>query len=88
MTVYNYWEPLHFLIKGYGFQTWEYAPEFAIRSWTYLLLHTIPVNLVNLVSRHDKVSSPAMPSPNSADKYAVDRFLFCSTHFRFSFRVH
>lgn len=22
--VYNYWEPLHFLLKGTGMQTWEY----------------------------------------------------------------
>jgi hypothetical protein len=22
--VYNYWEPLHFLLYGYGMQTWEY----------------------------------------------------------------
>ena len=22
--VFNYWEPLHFLIYGYGKQTWEY----------------------------------------------------------------
>lgn len=22
--VYNYWEPLHFLLYGYGLQTWEY----------------------------------------------------------------
>ena len=22
--VFNYWEPLHYLLYGYGFQTWEY----------------------------------------------------------------
>ena len=22
--VYNYWEPLHFLLYGHGMQTWEY----------------------------------------------------------------
>lgn len=22
--VYNYWEPLHYLLYGYGMQTWEY----------------------------------------------------------------
>ncbi|PWN47947.1 hypothetical protein IE53DRAFT_389894 [Violaceomyces palustris] len=40
---YNYWEPLHSIVfpasgggsKG-SFQTWEYAPDFAIRSWAYL----------------------------------------------------
>ncbi|RLN49260.1 hypothetical protein BBJ28_00026990, partial [Nothophytophthora sp. Chile5] len=23
---FNYWEPLHFLLYGFGFQTWEYSP--------------------------------------------------------------
>ncbi|CAB1106652.1 GT22 [Ectocarpus sp. CCAP 1310/34] len=34
---YNYWEPLHYLLYGFGFQTWEYAPQFALRSYFYLL---------------------------------------------------
>ena len=29
--VYNYWEPLHLLLYGSGFQTWEYSPIYAIR---------------------------------------------------------
>ncbi|QPG73291.1 hypothetical protein FOA43_000600 [Brettanomyces nanus] len=35
--VYNYWEPLNFLTRYFGKKTWEYQPEYAIRSWTYLL---------------------------------------------------
>lgn len=35
--VYNYWEPLHFLLFGSGFQTWEYANEFALRTYAYLM---------------------------------------------------
>ncbi|CAM9197392.1 unnamed protein product [Hapterophycus canaliculatus] len=34
---FNYWEPLHYLLYGFGFQTWEYAPTFALRSYFYLL---------------------------------------------------
>ncbi|KAL3124555.1 hypothetical protein niasHT_000841 [Heterodera trifolii] len=30
--VFNYWEPLHLVLFGRGFQTWEYAPDYAIRS--------------------------------------------------------
>lgn len=30
---YNYWEPLHYLTHNYGLQTWEYSPDFSIRSW-------------------------------------------------------
>ncbi|CAD5212239.1 unnamed protein product [Bursaphelenchus okinawaensis] len=36
---YNYWEPLHLLLFGRGFQTWEYSPEYGIRSWAYIYLH-------------------------------------------------
>lgn len=39
--VFNYWEPLHYLLHGYGLQTWEYSPEFAIRSWFYIGVHAI-----------------------------------------------
>ena len=47
--VYNYWEPLHYLMYGYGMQTWEYSAAFALRSWWYILIHGIigwPVSLV------------------------------------------
>ena len=37
--VFNYWEPTHYLNHGYGLQTWEYSPEYAIRSWLYIMLH-------------------------------------------------
>ncbi|KAI9888305.1 MAG: mannosyltransferase [Vezdaea aestivalis] len=39
--VYNYWEPLHYLRHGFGLQTWEYSPEYAIRSWCYISLHAL-----------------------------------------------
>ncbi|XP_058946137.2 alpha-1,2-mannosyltransferase ALG9-like isoform X2 [Pocillopora verrucosa] len=42
---FNYWEPMHFLMFGSGFQTWEYSPKYAIRSYAYLLLHTVPGKL-------------------------------------------
>lgn len=34
---FNYWEPLNLLLRGFGKQTWEYSPEYAIRSYAYLL---------------------------------------------------
>ncbi|KAF2670958.1 mannosyl transferase [Microthyrium microscopicum] len=37
--VFNYWEASHYLNHGYGFQTWEYSPVYAIRSWAYAGLH-------------------------------------------------
>ena len=55
-TVYNYWEPLHFLLYGDGMRTWEYSAKYAIRSWAYVLLHAFPAKLVQLVNPLDKVS--------------------------------
>lgn len=43
--VYNFWEPLHLFINGYGFQTWELSPVFALRSWAYVLLHYLPARI-------------------------------------------
>ncbi|KAJ2778641.1 mannosyltransferase [Coemansia interrupta] len=37
--VFNYWEPLHMLQFGTGKQTWEYAPQFALRSYGFLKLY-------------------------------------------------
>jgi alpha-1,2-mannosyltransferase len=35
--VYNYWEPLHFILYQTGLQTWEYANEYALRTFAYLV---------------------------------------------------
>ncbi|KAL8734296.1 MAG: hypothetical protein Q9166_001494 [cf. Caloplaca sp. 2 TL-2023] len=37
--VFNYWEPTHYLNRGSGLQTWEYSPEYTIRSWLYVVIH-------------------------------------------------
>lgn len=39
---FNYWEPTHHLLYGHGLQTWEYDPKYALRSYLYILVHTIP----------------------------------------------
>jgi len=33
---FGYWEPLHYLTYGRGMQTWEYAPQFAIRTYAFI----------------------------------------------------
>jgi len=43
--VFNYWEPLHYLLHGDGLQTWEYSPAYALRSYLYIVLH-LPLALV------------------------------------------
>jgi len=49
---YNYWEPLHYLLYGKGFQTWEYSPEFALRSYLYIIIHYVfakPLSMMGIV---------------------------------------
>ncbi|KAG8769419.1 mannosyltransferase [Ceratobasidium sp. 428] len=43
--VFNFWEPLHYLDQGRGFQTWETSPTYGLRSWAYVLLHLLPAKL-------------------------------------------
>ncbi|KAJ6609372.1 glycosyltransferase family 22 protein [Mycena sp. CBHHK59/15] len=52
--VFNFWEPLHFLDHGYGFQTWEVSPEYAIRSWAYIALHILPARMSKMLLTGDK----------------------------------
>ena len=39
--VYNYWEPLHRLLYGFGKEPWEYSPQYALRSYLYIILHWV-----------------------------------------------
>lgn len=52
--VYNFWEPLHYLDRGFAFQTWELSPQYAIRSWTYIVFHLLPVWLSTRLLSLDK----------------------------------
>jgi len=52
---FNYWEPTHYLMYGNGFQTWEYSPEYAIRSYAYILLHVIPAEVIRNVFDANKL---------------------------------
>lgn len=54
---FNYWEPTHYLSHGYGLQTWEYSPDFAIRSWLYVGLHAVVANIRRLLPRSTKVQN-------------------------------
>lgn len=38
---FNFWEPTHYLVHGYGLQTWEWSPEYGIRDWLYILPHAL-----------------------------------------------
>ena len=56
--VFNYWEPSHYLQYGIGLQTWEYAPEYSIRSWAYILLHSTLSLAFELTIAQSKVGTP------------------------------
>ncbi|KAK9331945.1 Alg9-like mannosyltransferase family-domain-containing protein [Lipomyces starkeyi] len=47
--VFNYWEPTHYLTHGFGLETWEYSPVYAIRSWAYVGVHSVIVYICRLV---------------------------------------
>ena len=36
---------MHYLLYENGFQTWEYSPAYAIRSYAYLWIHALPLKL-------------------------------------------
>ena len=45
--VFNYYEPLHYMLYGIGFQTWEYVPQFGLRSWAFLQVLALPLYIFN-----------------------------------------
>jgi alpha-1,2-mannosyltransferase len=59
--VYNYWEPLHFMLYGQGQQTWEYANEYALRTFAYTVplqgFATIWQYLIHMMAGSSGVSS-------------------------------
>ncbi|CAN8062745.1 unnamed protein product [Agarophyton chilense] len=62
---FNYWEPLHFLLYGYGLQTWEYSPEYCLRSYAFLLPYALVSKFATLIHPYflgiTKSSVPTSP---------------------------
>ncbi|KAI9812260.1 MAG: mannosyltransferase [Thelocarpon impressellum] len=52
---FNFWEPTHYLRHSFGLQTWEYSPEYAIRSWFYISLHAFISRLTTFLPYVTKV---------------------------------
>lgn len=48
--VFNFFEPLHYLVSGFGFQTWEHSSEFALRSYLYLAAHYLIAKPLSLLA--------------------------------------
>lgn len=72
---FNYWEPTHYLSHGYGLQTWEYSPEFAIRSWLYVGLHAIIGNVRRLLPGPTKVRTSTLHLVHIQPGSELQRFL-------------
>ncbi|XP_065644928.1 alpha-1,2-mannosyltransferase ALG9 isoform X2 [Hydra vulgaris] len=53
---FNYWEPTHYLLYGTGLQTWEYSPDYALRSYAYLLIHVLPAQIVRQFFGANKIT--------------------------------
>eukprot|EP00937_MAST-01D_sp_MAST-1D-sp2_P002225 g2225.t1 len=54
---FNFWEPMHYLLHGFGFQTWEYSPRFALRSYAYVALHAAVGRVAELLAGGDKLAA-------------------------------
>ena len=59
---FNYWEPMHYLLFGYGFQTWEYSPEFALRSYAYLMPYAFMAKMAWLIHQFFEGIIPSINS--------------------------
>lgn len=69
---------MHFLMFGSGFQTWEYSPKYAIRSYAYLLLHTFPGKLQIQLFEANKVCTLILITSNqpfALVSHVIDLFL-------------
>ncbi|KAE8679082.1 Dol-P-Man:Man(6)GlcNAc(2)-PP-Dol alpha-1,2-mannosyltransferase [Hibiscus syriacus] len=53
--VFNYWEPLHYLLYKSGFQTWEYSSGFALRSYLYIIFHELVARPASWLFAEEKV---------------------------------
>ena len=71
--MFNYWEPLHLLVHGHGARTWEYNPPFALRSWTYILLHWLQAGVWEGVQAPllRALLPPALHPPKAAAFYLL-----------------
>ncbi|KAF4300728.1 GPI mannosyltransferase [Botryosphaeria dothidea] len=54
--VFNFFEPTHYLDHKHGLQTWEYSPEYAIRSWAYAGIHAGIASVARLLPGSTKTT--------------------------------
>lgn len=52
---FNYWEISHYLIYKNGYLTWEYSPQFALRSYFYLWTYIWPSFILSFVTSNEAI---------------------------------
>jgi hypothetical protein len=76
LSVFNFFEPLHYFKYNTGFQTWELSPEYAIRSWAYILLHWPFAHIIPTLMSLPKVCSLLLIFRSTTDQRPLQRASF------------
>ncbi|KAL8811828.1 MAG: hypothetical protein Q9223_007448 [Gallowayella weberi] len=84
---FNYWEPTHYLNRGFGLQTWEYSPEYTIRSWLYIVIHAIIGKIGTFLSSRTTAEFYFIRLALGATCAACETRLFSAICKTFNFRV-
>jgi hypothetical protein len=77
---FNYWEPIHFLAFGRGTQTWEYSPEYGLRSYAFLMPYYAVVALLKALGTHKVVIFYLVRGVCAVVTWACERHLLMATH--------
>lgn len=80
---FNYWEPLHYMVHGFGLQTWEYAPRFALRSYAFLLPYAAVARAAARLSVSKIDAFYAIRATQALVHAFAETALYDSTVFRF-----
>lgn len=79
----NYWEPLHYLLHGSGLRTWEHAPVFALRSYSFLYPFATVARLAMAGGADKRHALTAVKGALGLAAAAAETLLYDSTVWRF-----
>lgn len=79
----NYWEPLHYLVHGTGLRTWEHAPAFALRSYSFLYPAAVVARLAAVGGSDKRRALSAVKVAFGLAAAAAETLLYDSTVWRF-----
>jgi len=79
----NYWEPLHYLVHGWGLRTWEHAPAFALRSYTFLYPFAAVAKVAMLAGMDKRRALTAVKVVLGVVAASAEALLYDSTVWRF-----